>query len=101
MTSDHHSLTGAGNQHSPAPSSTSQPMYAICGLCGRREEAHFIRPYSTKVFVAHLCPLCLREAERDYREIQREEAVKARNLSRAVLVCVVFWAAVIVWRWWR
>lgn len=97
MTSDH-SLTGAGNPHSPAPSLT---VYARCDLCGQAHEAELICPYATKVFAAHLCPWCLAEAEKDYREIQREEATKSRNLSRVVIACVVFWAAVIVWRWWR
>lgn len=102
MTSDHHPSTGAGNPHSPAP---SLPVYAFCDLCGQAEEAELIRPYATTLFAAHLCPWCLREAEKDYREIQREEAAKSRNISRAALVCVVFWVAVagvaIAWRWWR
>lgn len=88
MTSDHHhSLRGAGNQHSPAP---SLPVYSICEICGEADER--------TAMTDGMCRDCIgvvREALRMDREKRQEPFHWHVALAMAVV------AVAILWRWVR
>lgn len=84
MTSDHHSLQGAGMQHSPAP---PLPLFEFCEICGEADEQ--------SAMVEGMCRECLGVV----REGIRLERERRFDWPFAVVVAVI--AAVIVWRWVR
>lgn len=84
MTSDHHSLQGAGIKHSSAP---SLPVFAICEVCGQADEE--------SAMPDGMCRECLGVV----REGIRLERERRFDWLFAVVMAVV--AAVIVWRWVR
>ena len=84
MTSDHHSLQGAGNPHSPAP---SLPVFAICEVCGQADEE--------SAMPDGMCRDCL-GVVREGIQLERE-----RRFDWPFAVVIAAIAALIVWRWWR
>lgn len=86
MTSDHHSLQGAGNPHSPAP---SIPVYAICDVCGRADEQPAMRE--------GMCRDCLGVVREAIRMERERQGMQRFDWPTAVVMAAV--AMVIMWGW--